>query len=1421
MKRDALVVGINQYPYLQDTPKSQPKHLKTPAGDAEAIAQLLETYGEFRVQRLPVGNINGKLQVDPGKTVKAEELEKAIANLFQPNSGRTPETALLFFAGHGLRNTTGNQPEGYLATSDASPRKDKWGVSLQWLRQLLQESGVRQQIVWLDCCHSGELLNFRATELGEQWLGCDRETSHKDRFFLAASRDYEVAYQQLDGEHGVLSGAILKGLDPYQDPGYEWITNSTLAGAVEREIGRTKIPQSPLIVNYGETIHLIQKKGRTPFITSEDFFRGWLDSDKPFNHAWKLEGRTDYLQSLHEFIESSQERIAILPGRGGIGKTKLLHAFAEQFEHSEFILRFVEEGVSVTRENIDNLPACPCVVVLDDAHRREQDVSTLLTLVRQRTDIKLLLSSRPYAVNYLQNLLRDASINSRQIQQLDELRQLSREEVKALARQALGTEYAHLAAQLASVTKDCPLVTVVGGRLLAEKAIPPGLLERDVDFQHDVLSRFQDALIGQVSQRIEPEFCRELLNLIAAVTPIPLASEQFQQVAAEFLKVERPKLVSSIGILEQSGILLRRGDTLRITPDVLADHILNEACLTPQGESTGYTQEVFKRFQEICLTSVLRNLAELDWRIRHTSDRETDLLANIWQEIREEFRKASNSGRYHLLDLLKEVAHYQPSQTLRLVELAMREPATTSEEERYSDFYTHSRVLYQLPELLRRISYNLKYLPCCCELLWKLGRDDSQELDSYPKHARCVLIDLARYDIDKSPIFNQKVLEAVTRWLKKPDASANIDVLLDILDPLLAKSFHWTRTEGLTVNFSSSYVSREKTQSIRDQALDLIAQFLDSEQPKVLLRALNSLKKALQEPRDLFGQRHNEQIEQWISEQLKILQLISELTVKESNPLIHLEIIKTLEWHARRSSSQAVKERSQAIITSISDSYELRLIGVLSRSYDLDWLLHDEEKSKTYDDKYEHHINEICLTLAREFLNRHPEAYEGVQILNKWLQNIVDIGVQPEPSSFFNNLCKVIEPSYAIQMCEAIIEIGDCPLALYLDSLLPQLRLTDITRAITLSQCALNTKIPALWISIARVYLYCGENLQSADFELMQSLLAHADLRVRLVAINSLRKLVRSQPQLTIKMALDVDIDKSTELANALCQIFHTNIGVSPDLLTHEELDRLLSKLEITAAIDEYHIREFLAYTSKRLPRSLVQFFIKRIERDEEDEKGEYRPLPFQGFQNRLEGIAKSKEYREILIDVRDRALKRTYTKKKWLPILFKEISLVPNNTNLDIQDISLQRTSPNRSYQNETLVFSPTSLDVLSEWIDSGDRNKIEAVSCLLRSAPKAFIFQNVEFSSNLLEQAYDIGDDCYDTVSSDLFQSLTSGIRSGIPGQPFPEDIAIKEQSAAVARQLVVESPSHRFYETLAKHAQNSIKLWENRWEEQFDGF
>ena len=260
MSRDALVVGINKYPFLKDS-TGKYKHLTTPASDAEAIAQLLETQNNFRVKRFPASIINDKLQVDPNpdKPFKTEELEKAILDLFLPETRKPPETALLFFAGHGLRKQLRqNLTQGFLAASDVNPSKI-WGFALRDLWDILQESQVKQQIVWLDCCFAGELLNFQNTELGRQGSGCDR-------MLIAASRDYEVAYQQLDGKHGVLTGAILAGLNPHQVPEFEWVTSEKLTVSVREKIQQHydmfQIPQSPLISNHGEAIKLVQGRAK-------------------------------------------------------------------------------------------------------------------------------------------------------------------------------------------------------------------------------------------------------------------------------------------------------------------------------------------------------------------------------------------------------------------------------------------------------------------------------------------------------------------------------------------------------------------------------------------------------------------------------------------------------------------------------------------------------------------------------------------------------------------------------------------------------------------------------------------------------------------------------------------------------------------------------------------------------------------------------------------------------------------------------------------------------------------------------------------------------------------------------------------------------------------------------------------------------
>ena len=88
---------------------------------------------------------------------------------------------------------------------------------------------------------------------------------------------------------------------------------------------------------------------------------------------------------------------------------------------------------------------------------------------------------------------------------------------------------------------------------------------------------------------------------------------------------------------------------MRITPDVLADHILHNACLTSHGQVTGYALQVFHTFESICPEQVLQNLAEQDWRINVTISPKYSILEEIWQEIDKEYKNGSNSTRYQLL----------------------------------------------------------------------------------------------------------------------------------------------------------------------------------------------------------------------------------------------------------------------------------------------------------------------------------------------------------------------------------------------------------------------------------------------------------------------------------------------------------------------------------------------------------------------------------------------------------------------------------------------------------------------------------------------------------------------------------------------------------------------------------------------------
>ena len=321
MTREALVVGINRYPFLKQN-KYGDLDLNAPATDAQDIAHILETYGDFRVQVLPEIYEGKQRRVTGTGTVKLDELQIAIANLFNPPDHRPADVALLFFAGHGWLTQAGGIQEGFLVTSNTSvnPKTQalRNGISLRWLRELLQESPVKQQVVWLDCCFSGELLNFAEADPGTGGK------SDPDRCLITACRSFQTSQEEISGAHGVFTGTLLEALNP-ENHVDGWVTNYALVEDLNQRMSHT--PQCPVFHNSGSAIILTTNRPEKPADThlkgicpyrSLSYFTEKHEDAVFFHGRMRLTDELIYRVRTDNFIA--------LLGASGSGKSSVLRA---------------------------------------------------------------------------------------------------------------------------------------------------------------------------------------------------------------------------------------------------------------------------------------------------------------------------------------------------------------------------------------------------------------------------------------------------------------------------------------------------------------------------------------------------------------------------------------------------------------------------------------------------------------------------------------------------------------------------------------------------------------------------------------------------------------------------------------------------------------------------------------------------------------------------------------------------------------------------------------------------------------------------------------------------------------------------------------------------------------------------------------
>lgn len=1124
------------------------------------------------------------------------------------------------------------------------------------------------------------------------------------------------------------------------------------------------------------------------FVPPADYFRPLLDSDRLFHHALPLVGRQQLVQELTSFsVGQGRERVVLVAGRGGIGKTRVLRELTEGIDaaHPDRAVRLLNDGVPLTVDALDDLPPAPALVVVDDAHRRT-DLGPLLAWLRGRPDSRLVLGTRPQGTDFLLAELTRAGFDATQIRRPPPVERLTREEVRELAGRVLGASCPELADRLAELTRDCPLVTVVGGRLLADRAVPPELLERDADFRQEVLNRFRDEMLGRVSEAVPHELCKRLLEAVAALNPVPPESGTTHDQLATFLGVQPSDVTRAVGELERVGLLVRRGRHVRLTPDVLADHILHSACLTPQGVTTGFADRVFAAFASGHLAQLLRNLAELDWRVRAGSETEPDLLNRIWGQIRGAFRAGGHRERTELLGLLGDSAYFLPDRVLDLVRFAVRNPASAQTEEVIPGWlsYDHTNVLRAAPDLLRRCSVSATCLPACLDLLWELDGSEDRPTNPNPSHPFRVLTTIAEYGMDKPLWVNAAVLAAVRRWLARPDAWTGWHTPLDALDPLLAKSGIEHDTDGRRISMRPFLLDYESVRDLRGEVLTTLAGCLSNGDIRVVLRAVQSLGAALTGPAPYLNMEiTDEELTPWQGEQLHVLDTLQRLVDGSPPPVVLLAVLREVRFHARHGRFAAVRERAASVIHSIDQSFEFRLTRMMLPEMSR-WDLFEEEVGDGEDvvESIENRYRELAQSVVIEFWKRFPEPPAAIAELDRLLRDLRPA----EPKSDAGNLLWWLldnQPATAKSIADQLVRLPTSPVTEGLSVVLSRLYAACPHDAMAVCRDALDTGA----IELRRVVAYFCQWGMAREAEphpdepaVFDRLVGDADPFVRRAGVAALRRLARFRPREAIDRALAIDPGADIDTAVELCRLGDRNWGGVTDALTDADLAALLLKLDVADRIDQ-NLSEFLRFAWGRIPHSVLELFFRRIERERtQGFRSSYRPVPFELMGRAFQTLADSPDHTALLRRVRDYAVR------------------VDGVSRMELADL----------YRHVSLGYAAAGVEVLAEWFRVGDEQQLRAAVGLFRHAPRWLVFDRLDLTSLVLERAEAFGEECVRGISGVLYAVAALGSRQGVAGEPFPQDLQLRDRCTAALPRFPAGSITHRFLTDVLRSAERNIR-------------
>jgi hypothetical protein len=338
--------------------------------------------------------------------------------------------------------------------------------------------------------------------------------------------------------------------------------------------------------------------GIDAFLGLDEHFAPTLDAAAVLHHRAALVSRDDVLAALDAALDPAEAapRIVLIIGPGGRGKTRLA---LEALRHVEDAHPTVPVLVHQERRPLDSAalaepPSDSAVVLTEDAHRAPMGLIPLVSYTKYTAGTKLVIITHATGVGEVRAVLQRAGFDTGQILEIP-VEPLKLGAAQALV-DALAAEGPPLSAEfdefLAAEGRDTPLIPVVAISMARAGRLARGPLALDQGFRDEILRAYADVTAGDVRGWPKPNV-RGVLATVAAVAPLPSsASDEFFDAVASVAGISRADLLAIVATLIERGVIVERGEQLRVGPDVLAGEVLGLAAVV-RGRDTGLVRPLW------------------------------------------------------------------------------------------------------------------------------------------------------------------------------------------------------------------------------------------------------------------------------------------------------------------------------------------------------------------------------------------------------------------------------------------------------------------------------------------------------------------------------------------------------------------------------------------------------------------------------------------------------------------------------------------------------------------------------------------------------------------------------------------------------------------------------------------------------------